>query len=328
MSAKKKKQKSLYWSSFNTYRSCPQRFLWAYGHPAYDLGAGLGKPKPEPPGDKKSEHDALIGTVIQYAVERLYNDKLWKDPANLMVKLENIVSDYFHEAQKSRYINWSFSPSASEMLETCMAGVRGYIKTLKHHALIGEYTKAEKFLMGFLQDFPIAARVDVLISREPKPGRLNPGVTIIDGKNSKHKDKYTDPGQLIWYALCYYLQYKKLPDRLGFAYYRYPYGTPIEDSDEVETGISWVSFDQEDVRNLARKAIEARESILAREFEATPQPSYCRWCPWESVCEPRQEQKATNSRNRGAKKKSLVSVDVVVDSDGFAEIDFENTEVK
>lgn len=322
---RKRKEKSLWWSSFNTYEKCSWWFLLRYGHPQFDLGAGYGKPHPNP--EKKSEHDALMGDVIQYAIEHLYNDFLWKrlqstgedrlSATELCEILRKLAISALDRGLDERYIDWRWSPSHKELSDVCLAGIYGYLKTMKAHHLTGPFAKAEKVFRGYLKSVPIGARADLVIRRPPDDPLL-PGITILDGKNSKYKEKYTDPDQLRFYALAFFLRYGRLPDRMGFVYYRFPYGTPIEGSDEVESGIEWVPVDRDDIRGLAQRIVNVRKGIQAKEFKASPEPPKCKWCPYEKVCGPRIEQRKQNSSRR--RKKGDEDFPFNPGPDGFEEI--------
>jgi hypothetical protein len=108
---------------------------------------------------------------------------------------------------------------------------------------------------------PIGGKLDFLIRRDDEPLK---GITILDGKNAASRGKYTDPDQLRFYALTFYLQSGVMPDRLGFVYFRFPYGyippesewekgpdgTPIKP--EPETGIEWIPFTRDDLTGIAQ----------------------------------------------------------------------------
>lgn len=332
MTEKPQKEKSLYWSSYDLYVHCNQAFLWTYGDAEIDLGAGLGKPKPG--AMPSSRHDSIMGQAIQFAVERLYNDYLWQrllltnpeerwTPQRLVEHLKKTVLDDFRHRLNSEYIDWTWAPSQLEMERICLAGLIGFLKTMKANHFIGVPAIAEKKFVAYLDDVPLAARVDLFFQREAHLPL--PGVTILDGKNSQTKGKYTNPDQLRFYALVYLLSTGKLPDRVGFTYYRFPYGTVLEDG-TIDSGVDWVPLHKEDIRGLAHKVKAAREGIRAKQFDANPVPSYCKWCKYEDLCKPRQAQKASNREKRRPKEgaKSKKKKDDITfpepDEFGFSEI--------
>lgn len=321
-------QKTLYYSPFDLYENCPQGFLWGRGWPTIDLGAGPGKKKPVP--EKKSEHHAVMGTAIQAVIERFYNDELWRilTPVQLRDRLMELADEHTKLEFARRYIDWNKAPPRDEVEKLIKDAIRGYMRTLKHHRLLGPYAKAEVDLIGYVDKWtPIGGRVDLIIRRD------DTGVMILDGKNSKrYKDgkgglmTFTNPDQLRWYALCYYLSYRALPDRLGFVYYRYPYGDPVLDVEgfpaldamgnpKIEEGISWVPFTMDDLKGLGQRALDAVKSMHKEHFDPRPTPKTCKFCDYESVCPARQAQIASN--RRGPSKK-----DLVVETGGFTMLTF------
>jgi len=299
---------TLYWSSFENYEKCPQLFLWGKGWGALDVGGGPGKPKPKPLKD--SRHHAVLGIVIQKVIERLYNEELWRTPAGLPERLEALVEKEFAYEIQRNFIDWRIAPSKFEMLRTCREGVSGFLRTLKAQKLLGPYARAEVELLGWVNpSTPIGGRADLVLRRE------DTGTTILDGKNSKDKGRYTDPDQLRWYALCYYLGYGKIPDRLGFLYYRYPAGLENPDG-TVESGVDWVTATKADIEGLAKRVVDARKAMEEEKFEANPSPKTCKYCDYQTVCDARQAQKAANARTR--KKKDSDELDL---GDGFSELE-------
>lgn len=284
---------TLYWSTMKMYEECPQKFVWSKGWDGYDCGHGPGQRKPKPEQDSK--HHAVMGIVIQYAIEIMYNEELYRDPQTMMAKMLSRAEVEFNRqiAKPRNHINFAEAGmSALEMWDICEAGIRGYIPTMKAHRFLGNYAKAEVDLVGYIDESnPIGGRSDTVVAR------ADTGVTMIDGKNTAHKMKYTDPDQLRWYALLYKLVYRTLPDRLAFVWYRFPYN-----SASGETGVEWVQFDEDDLRGLAQRALEAKQGMVDLKFDPTPSPKTCRFCDFETVCEARKAQRAANAAKRRKKK--------------------------
>ena len=206
-----------------------------------------------------------------------------------------------------------------EMFRIVNDGVKGFLRTFKAHKLIGPYAQSEVNYLGTLKtrnkagnpySIPVGGRMDFLIRRDSEP---NKGIIILDGKNGReYWDRtkkvpitYTNPDQLRWYALCFYLFHKVMPDKLGFIYFRYPEGydwaeeierykaeagdmTVTEDTRKSKRialahyegrdpapGVIWVPFTKEDLKGLAHRAKEARTSMDKELFEARPSPDNC-----------------------------------------------------
>lgn len=282
-----KREFTLYWSSLEMFEGCPQNFLWSKGWGDIDLGRGPGRSKAKP--EKDSKHHAVMGIAIQKVVERLYNDELWRQPQGLVDRLADMAEQECQAEIARNFIDWTESPPREDLIRTCRDGVTGYLRTMKANRLLGPYAKAEVELLGRINEtVAVGGRADLIIRREDASG-----VTILDGKNSSSKGKYTDPDQLRWYALLFYLCYGILPDRLGFVYYRYPH-----DPNTGESGVDWVDFTKDDIRGLAKRAVEARTEMQAERFPATPTPKTCRFCDYETVCPARTAQREANAAKR------------------------------
>jgi hypothetical protein len=302
------KVRTLYWSHLSDYEKCPQMYLWSYGWGDLDLGDGPGKRKPKP-GDK-SAHHAVMGIVIQAVLEDFYNKYLWKHQAGLTDMLVRLTKEKLTAtlAKPKFVINWREAPQLEEMEDICVSGVLGYLKTMKHHKFLGPYAQSEVELFGYVDKYlPLGGRADFIIRRD------DTGITMLDGKNSQTKMKYTDPDQLRWYALTFALSYGKMPDRLGFVWYRYPYEEGTE-----ETGVDWVEFTRRDLKGLAERAQKVRKGQNKGKFDPIPKAKHCQWCDYESVCTARQEQRAINVAKR-AKKAGLPIID---GSQGVIELGF------
>lgn len=293
----------MYWTHLYRYEveGCPQKFLWHHGWGGIDLGRGPGKSKPKPA--RKSRHHAVMGIVIQAVIEDLYNHELWRregsvDPKEhgklLALRLQRMTEAALVKEVANNYIDWRESPGMADLEKTCVDGVLGYLKTMAHHKLLGPYARAEVDLLGHIDQYnAVGGIADTIIRRD------DTGVTILDGKNSTTKLKYVDPDQLRWYALCFYLAYGKLPDRLGFVWYRYPY-----EEASGESGVDWVEFTERDIQSLAARARDTRLKMSKELFPAVPSSNACKWCDYETVCPERMAQKVTR-----AKDKSLPIID-------------------
>jgi hypothetical protein len=283
----------LYWSNIEAFEECPQRFLWKRGYGTIDVGGGPGRPKPIPQEERSSEHHALMGTVIAATLERLYNDELWREPATLATTLTEIVRKEFSLEIPRRYLKyaegrepqWNESPPHDALIQVCLDGVINYLKTMKRNRMLGPYARAEVDLSTVLdKDVPIAGRPDLIVRRD------DTGLSIYDGKNSLNPGKYTNPDQLRWYALCFYLAYHTVPNRLAFIYFRYPEGSPPKDyaeDPETWTGLVEIPFQKDDLKIIAHRARETYKAITKEYFDPTPSPKACRFCDYQSVCDAR-----------------------------------------
>lgn len=350
---------TLYWTSLKRYEECPQKFLWHRGWEGFDFGRGDGRGKEIPL--KKSEHHALMGTVIQGVLEDFYNDEMWQAP-ELVKALDQKTEIRFAKELSGRYIDiHEDGTSRQEMLHIIRGGIMGFLRTFQALKLYGPYARSEVKCIAYVDPksehaghlHPLGAYIDFLFRR------TDTGITILDGKNSKQHwdDKakepmyYNDPDQLLFYALVFYLDTGHLPDRLGFIHFRYPVGYTWEN--EVKTfqdragfaktdetaqknlraaayyaqadpypGVKWHPFNKDDVRGMAKRALMARAGMDAHLFDPTPSPKNCRFCDFEPICEARAEQKAKNSRGRRKNTKADIDLKGSGDAGDLVEIDF------
>lgn len=309
----------LYWSHIEAYEECPQKFLWKHGWGVIDLGRGPGKGKLIK--EKRSEHNAVMGNVLSYAIERLYNDELWRTPPSLVRLLTESVEKDFAIRMAKAYIKydedwtpggrnkWDESPPKEILLQTCIDGILNYLRTMKRNKLLGPYAKSEVDLSGFVDKYTkIAGRPDLVIRRE------DTGVTIIDGKNAANPGKYTNADQLKWYALCFWIAYHSIPNRLAFAYFRFPEGSPpkevspkvpYEGKPEDWTGLVEVSCTKDDLKLLAHRAVSTRKVMLKEFFDPTPSSKSCTFCDFKNECSAYSDHKAAHARKPKAPMSEL-----------------------
>jgi hypothetical protein len=274
------------WVYYSEYNSCPQKYLWNWGHEEIDLGNGLGNPKT--PTDLLSSHDSAMGIAIAYAIEKFYNESLWKASTmeEMKIKLKKIAVDKLKEECENNYINWAACPSLSEMEVICTEGVYSFLTTLKGNKLLSSNTKSEIILRHLVDDeFYIKGTLDILIEKDDN-------YTILDGKNTKYREKYLKKEQLLYYALLVYLNSSKLVERIGWLYYRFPY---IEGNPE-EKGVKWVDYTLLDLEILMGKVKSTWEGIKNKRFDPTPSSFECRFCPFQTGCTSRHVPKKRNPK--------------------------------
>ena len=290
MSERQKRPFTLYWSNLELFEGCPQAFLWGRGWGDIDVGGGPGKKKPSPVRD--SRHHAIMGQAVGKAVEDFYNLELYRNPVGLRDRMSDIAEKEMSFLLTKDFVDWREAPSRSEMTKIVRDGASNFLTTAKFDKLIGAYAKAEvNFICAVDERTPIGGRADIVLQRD------DTGISILDGKNSQSKGKYTNPDQLRWYALCYRLVHGVMPHRLGFVYFRYP-----ADPEKNQSGVDWIEVTEADVQGLAGRAVSALESMRAEEFPATPSPTTCKFCDYQTVCPARIEQKAKRARGGASKE--------------------------
>lgn len=261
----------------------------------------------EPPV-RDSKHNAIVGSVTQRIFEDFYNEKMWKINNGLVDELHKRAEVYLDEFVADNYINWSdFTcrfKSKYEPLKEIQDIIPKTIKGISREKLVGPYAVSELELkVPFGEDY-LYGFIDFIIRQED--GTL----LLLDGKSSRHYDKYVNPEQLYYYSLMFFLRYHKIPDKLGFFFYRY--------ADDPDKAIQWHPIDKARVRDIKEDIQRTMTAIHNRKFEANPEPSHCNWCVWSQICDERQEQKRQNkAKRRMNSKKKEIKVDEDEDFIGF-----------
>ena len=309
--------KNLYWSHIYTMRQCPQKYLWSYGHPDFDLGNGKGKRKPLPSeSERSSEHNKLMGSVLSKVVEDLYNENLWMklNKSELANELVERAREEFYRLEQKMYCLWTYL-TREEALNVCEEGARNVIHIMVDNRLLGEENKSELRMSPNVNKYVNVCGIADLVFKNHE------GWHIYDGKNAMTPMKYENNDQLIWYALCFYLQYGEMPKSLGFFYFRYPKNNPPSTSGcdtEDWKGVVQVDFDLEDLKRLAKEAVETSKAIKYGNFEANPVPKQCNFCDYQFVCPERIAHREANASKRKRKPKK----DAPPAEKGFKKITF------
>lgn len=229
----------VYWPSLAAWEACPQQYLWRRGFPGIDVGGGEGKQKPFPDG--KTEEHALVGTVVQKAVEVFYNMRGWeRDEDDARQILRMVANDEFDKEVRrtseppkpGRRPSFRLPPRAdlAAMRADVVRSAQGFVATCHANSLYGEVALPEHKLAGRLRADPeviVSGRLDLYLVRSAAEGPV-----VLDGKNGKEYwdddarefRMHVDVDQLVFYALVVSLVEGKVPRRLGVVPYRYPAG--------------------------------------------------------------------------------------------------------
>lgn len=264
----------LSWSGYDTYRKCPKKYR-------------LTRVEKLPPPEPESKHNALVGSVVQRVFEAFYNEELWRMGKDTGAHLLERVAQYFHEYLDTEYVDFNHITckfTALDALQSCQEMVPKVLGGIKRHRLLGPYAKSEVTLKARLHDnYHLFGKLDFVIRQ------ADGTVLLLDGKASKHRDKYVDEGQLYFYALLFYLNHGKYPDKVGIYYYHF--------ADDAEKAFDWYAPDPEKIQALQADLISAFKAIESSAFKAAPKSSHCQWCPWQNVC-PEYQQKVASHREK------------------------------
>jgi len=297
------------YSGYKLYIQCP----FAYWH-RYVNKTSL--PTPE------NGLGTLYGSTIGMVFEAFYRDRIWKrdDYENV---LQDLVLPYYHKAVKDqerqgRIIDWSDENATKtyrnqeQLIGDVRESIPRGIQTIRQNRLMGPFMEAELKLDCRFGHYTIGGRADFVIRRTSPHGDL----VILDGKGSKHREKYVDghatkPGsaveglQLKWYAALYREIFRTPPDAIGYIFWKFGGAKAME----------WVPFDSTDLDNLKSEVLSSLQRIdnlvqrlmevsgkpqtwddLRQEFFSAQPGEGCRLCSYVTACE--EGQKKTKSFRR------------------------------
>jgi len=242
----------LNYMKYSAYKTCPgmYRFKWV-DRPAISMVPDY--------------RNAWIGFTVQKIVETYYLEKWYlkgREALPLMLSLVRPVGEYFIRDKK---IIWS-REAENNWFVIAAATIPVVLETLLKEVFYSSDCRPE-LLLNFMHGVDkIWGKLDLVFF----DGENNSRMTLLDGKAGGTVGKNVDKDQLLYYAWCLQRTLGRLPDRVGFWWYRH---------DEVK----WIRSDQLVVDDVVRKVDTTIAGIKASRFPYTPSSS-CRYCDFRSIC--------------------------------------------
>lgn len=245
------------YSSRKCYETCPGQYEFRYILKSPDLSDSTG---------------SLFGLIIGKVFEWFYVRKLWMQP-NPIVACENVVDEaaIWAYADKKLFFDRD-APLYLNLVAQVKMRIPSSIAIIRQHKLLASVSLAEVNLNVVHGDeksgrsIKLGGRADFIHFHS------NSDFWIVDGKASRHREQYTDPEQLIWYALQYYLKFHEAPSRLGFLYWSFP-----------EDPIQWIAYDEDAMRRSLKRTYDVAGKIQLRQF-APSVSSACNLCGYIDSC--------------------------------------------
>jgi len=240
------------WNRYLTYRNCPLRYKNIYI---------LRKERTV----SQDDYHFLYGSVMHSLVESFYKNSLWEMRKECVNTLRSQAKSFYKNLLRESKVLWHkpHRKSQEELLEEILNDVPKITAAIKKYRLLSKLVFPEQNLRADLSGYKIGGRTDLILHRQE-------GLTLIDGKGSKNKsDDHRE--QVLFYALSYYLAYKKIPKFSGVWYFR-------------ETQIDWHAFKIEDLKRLSNLIITALKAIEQEKFEVTSKRDNCFWCEYKNTC--------------------------------------------
>lgn len=248
----------LSYSGRKIYLSCPKKYKYIYVD-----GIKV----------KKDPSTAFYGSIIGTLFEWFYSKNIWKS-ASPVSTLRGLISEATDKVLKDEKYDRSRDPTYISSVEADVyEDIPGGINTIRSNKLLSPNSQAELNLNVTYKHpdhdlvLRIGGRSDFVHYFDKND------VWILDGKGSRHREKYLDSEQLIWYAVQHYIKYHIAPSRLGFIFWRFP-----------ENPIQWIDYDESSIRSSLNVTFDVAKKITLKVFNPRVSKE-CYGCSFNDRCE-------------------------------------------
>lgn len=264
----------LSYSGYKKYVDCPRAYYHAY----------VNKTVATKPDNRVG---MLFGQTIGELFEDFYSEMLWKKPDCQKILTDRAASKLnkvMIKEAKTGVFDWKASAKydykcPEDILHDVLLSIPRGLNIIRQHRLIGLDAVPEVKLDTDINGHRLGGRAD-FIMRRVKP---NDDRVILDGKGSKHREKYVDVSQLYWYSMLYRVHHSVLPDKVAFVFWR----------SEPDIAVDWHEVTAPAVDELQEKvlgvvseieATKKRLPVVMGNYEARPSESKCRFCSFSADC--------------------------------------------
>lgn len=272
----------LSYSEYRTYLSCPR---------LYD-----NEQRKVEPAEKSSAYFKLYGLLIEQFFKKYTNEIVRKDITVTDQEIRNILSMQWQKILKDNYVDWGdpwVKFSSEQIFESVYEDVNKNLKAF-----------------DFWKDMKAEVTLDIMLKKsgDHLTGRLDfirqnkDTVEILDGKGTEKMDTNVDVDQLYFYSLLYLLRYGRLPDKVGFLFYRYQLIKYIDVDKDIITGFR-------DKLSIVKTAVK-NDAVFAPKVGLSKQ---CKWCVYKYKCDAFIQKKNANAEKRAARKPDLVASGNIVE---------------
>ena len=266
------------YSGFKKYSECPR----SYWHGYIDK-----TPLPKPENKVGALYGSVIGTLFElfYRENMSKNRKLKDVEVELAERAPRVMDEVMAKERQRGTFDWKESKEFSSHLDVLRLVVKTIpvgLTIIQHHRLVGSDAEAEVKLDSKVDGHIIGGRADFIMTRIVPHNDL----VILDGKGSRHREKYVDVKQLQWYAVLYREKHGRLPDKLAFVFWR---------GADPEHAVDWHPVREEDINRVREEALsvcrEIGKSSDVSAFPSKPSSDNCKFCPFVFTCEGGQHQR-------------------------------------
>jgi len=259
----------LSYSNYRTYLDCPRH---------YKLQAD----KVAPP-ERESKYFALYGLLVERFFKKYTNEVARTGRVLTDDNVRSVLREIWKFVLDTNYVNWDepwVKSTSDEIFEMAAGDV---IENMRKFSFWKDARSEVTFNVHLKKSGDIlTCRMDFV--HEPPGGP----VEILDGKGKMKIDSDIDLDQLYFYALIYLLNKGRLPDKIGFLYYRFKV-------------IKYIDFDNATILGFRDKLALVKKAMKDdREFVAKVGLSkQCKWCAYKSGCKAYLAKKQENAEKKG-----------------------------
>lgn len=278
--------------SMQDYLECPRRYKFSTDR--------VPKTRPE------DKYYAVFGSLVQRFFELYCNDEAGGRYRGVSSRkeVEVLCRPEWERILAKEPVNWKgfgkrlppeeyFQSAVDCVWENIEAGVP-FEQHRSEVKIVVTFKSGDKFvgILDFLGE-------DIPIDLDGGRVKIASGVDILDGKTTKEIGKNIKRDQVLAYAFLYWAHKKRMPDSIGFYYFR----MRALDRQKVAP---------EEVLDFQKRMAKVIYDIKRdEEFEPKPCPKTCKYCDWQDKCPEYWAEKESRRRKKGPKPKELPGVGLV-----------------
>jgi CRISPR/Cas system-associated exonuclease Cas4 (RecB family) len=252
------------------YKECPKKFF-------------LKNIRKDPPTVPVNDYHRLYGRLIQKFFEMYCNIWRFKTPYLFPEIIRERMMILYDQLLQISTVNWNSFICKLSREDILEQAVKDAVKIMEGPSL--NYflnTKSEISIDVKLKEGHIIdGRLDFL-HHLPPPNQDQ--VILFDGKGTDKIGKNIDNGQLFFYTLLYYFQFKGIPSQIGFFYFQLDTFVQIMITEEILNEFR------------AKISLDIKTITTDNNFIATPSARSCKYCPYAVGCMDCLKSKASRAR--------------------------------
>lgn len=262
------------YSEFKNYLECPKKYK-------------LFKDKAKPPF-QPNKYFAIYGMTIQKFFQYYTNYYLKQGSISTPEQIKSKLKIVWDKILTENYVDWTdvfVRKSDSEIFEDVYNDILANIKAFDFFKKASSEVKLTINLKN--SGDVIVSKLDFVYTDDSGE------IIILDGKGTD-KIGNVDIDQLYFYALVYLLHHGKLPNKLGFLYWKYQ-------------KIDYLTFTRDDIVKFKNKLALVKKTIKEDKIFAANVglSKSCKYCPYTLVCEECIAKRASNKEKKVAKGLSI-----------------------